>query len=551
MNLFRIRSDRKKRSIAGPITLSQSVITFIMLLVMVLSLSFFINIRVSFLNFSEQAVRGIKNSSDLAGEVKQLLTDTERLMSANSNPERRLAYENIIKSSGKISEIQERKKFNDRNVKKHIEIINSTLEELNSLVEEKIKYNSLSLKRMDELMQFLEDYQEFEGRKEWDRAFFENNTFKNTLDWYYKISSITRQAGSIFRMNILSDINETERNMMADLDELESNLYIFPASDRIFYESNLGNLKKIILGENGLINLVKEKTKISLKTTGRGNFTRTLLNDFIYISSNIFNRVIEYSELEIDKLTQMINRFYYFFLLLLLATITVSTGMVLYVRKKLIKRLLRLNDEILEKVAGFDISITVEGNDELSDMAKSFLFYENEVKQREEELNRIASQDFLTEISNRRHFMELAEKEIARGKRYGFPVTLLMLDIDYFKKINDSYGHHSGDIVLKEFTMLCNSIIRENDIFGRVGGEEFAMILPETNLEGGVVFAERLREAVEQSSWEINSATVKITVSIGAAECSCSGETLLDNVMKKADSALYRAKKEGRNKTCY
>ncbi len=539
----------KKRSIAGPITLSQSVIIFMMMLVMGLSLFFFINIRISFLNFSEQTIHGIKNSSDLNNEVKQLLIDTERLMASDSNPERRLAYEDILRSTEIIKEIQERKKFNDRNVRNHIEIITDTLNELNSLVEEKIKYNNLALEKMYDLMLFLEKYQDLERKKE--RAVFNANTFRNTISWYFKISGITRQAGAVFQMNIFYDINKTEKQIISDLAEMEKQLYDFPDSSRHFYESDLENLKKIILGETGLLNLVKEKTKISLKTTGRGNFTRTLLNDFIYISSNIFNRVIEYTEIQTARLTNLINSFFDFFLILLIATLMISIGMVLYVRKKLTKRLLRLNGEILEKVAGFDIGITVEGNDELSDMAKSFLFYENEVKLREEELNKIASQDFLTEISNRRHFIELAEKEIARGRRYSFPVILLMLDIDYFKKVNDTYGHYSGDVVLKEFTNLCKSIIRENDIFGRLGGEEFAIILPETDLDGGIKLAERLRTAVEESSWTIDDEVIKITVSIGAAECSCSSDTALEVVLKKADSALYRAKDEGRNRTCY
>ena len=147
---------------------------------------------------------------------------------------------------------------------------------------------------------------------------------------------------------------------------------------------------------------------------------------------------------------ELLNSFFIVFSVISVLALAVSVSVSVFIRKIMIKRIITLNNEILEKVAGFDIGVTVKGNDEITDMAKSFLFYENEVKKREAELREIASLDFLTETCNRRHFLELAEREFARSSRYNYSVSLLMIDIDFFKKINDTYGHHTGDIVLKK-----------------------------------------------------------------------------------------------------
>ena len=259
---------------------------------------------------------------------------------------------------------------------------------------------------------------------------------------------------------------------------------------------------------------------------------------------------MEYSEIQTDNLNKLVNSFFIIFGSVSFIAFLISISVIIFIRKTLVHRIIKLYEIILEKVAGFDIDITIEGNDEITDMANSFLYYENEVKKREAELNRIASIDFLTEINNRRHFIELAEKEIARSRRYKSPVTLLMIDIDFFKKINDTYGHHAGDKILVEFSSLCMKMIRENDIAGRIGGEEFAIMLPETCMDNGIIFADRLRKTVENTEGEIENRKLKLTISIGASGCTCSTEHTIEDMMKKADNALYKAKESGRNKVC-
>jgi diguanylate cyclase (GGDEF)-like protein len=162
------------------------------------------------------------------------------------------------------------------------------------------------------------------------------------------------------------------------------------------------------------------------------------------------------------------------------------------------------------------------------------------------ELQRLAIIDDLTGIYNRRHFFQVAHLEFERARRYNRALSIIMLDIDHFKEVNDQFGHLVGDQVLRVVTERCSQIIRETDVLGRYGGEEFILLVPETGLEGVKQLAERLRVAISETPIEARGKTVQVTASIGLA-----GLTLdcidLDQLVSMADEALYLAKNIGRN----
>lgn len=174
----------------------------------------------------------------------------------------------------------------------------------------------------------------------------------------------------------------------------------------------------------------------------------------------------------------------------------------------------------------------------------------SERKLMEEELRREAHFDYLTEVFNRRHFMERAEQELHRTIRYGNALSFLMLDIDHFKQINDRHGHKVGDEVLKALTSLCSTSLRDIDLFGRLGGEEFAVLLPQTELRTAVEVAERLRHDIANAHVPMDGKQdVQFQVSIGVSSLSSSEDTI-DVLLNKADKALYEAKNTGRNRVC-
>jgi two-component system cell cycle response regulator len=166
-----------------------------------------------------------------------------------------------------------------------------------------------------------------------------------------------------------------------------------------------------------------------------------------------------------------------------------------------------------------------------------------------QEVQRLADQDPLTACFNRRHFMSLVETEVQRAIRYQRPLSLVMLDIDGFKKFNDHFGHQAGDQVLCALVDLCQKELRSIDVIGRYGGEEFVILLPETNEAGGLKAAERLRKQINKMEIAFGKDRLSITVSMGVASLSPDNSAVqtLDMLIKRADEGLYAAKSAGGN----
>ncbi|MEB3278403.1 MAG: diguanylate cyclase [Lyngbya sp.] len=182
-------------------------------------------------------------------------------------------------------------------------------------------------------------------------------------------------------------------------------------------------------------------------------------------------------------------------------------------------------------------------------------YTKDELKKTAATLEKLAITDPLTGIFNRRHLMSIAETEFQGAIDYNRLFSIVMLDIDHFKKINDTYGHIVGDRVLKTMTQEVQSLLRKRDSFGRFGGEEFAIVLPEADLKTAEKIAERLRQAIAHLSIPISNSNspsnleIKITISLGVTTYDLDDEKL-DEMWIRADNALYQAKAKGRNQVC-
>jgi diguanylate cyclase (GGDEF)-like protein len=163
-----------------------------------------------------------------------------------------------------------------------------------------------------------------------------------------------------------------------------------------------------------------------------------------------------------------------------------------------------------------------------------------------EEIYKLAITDGLTQVANKRAMLEFLDREVARASRHHRPLSLAILDVDHFKKVNDTYGHLAGDGVLKGVAESAQRIVRKDELLARYGGEEFVLILPETPLPKAKAFAERIRQLVANETFEYEGQTIAVTVSLGVAELQPDeqGESLI----RRADAFLYQAKHEGRNR---
>jgi diguanylate cyclase (GGDEF)-like protein len=246
----------------------------------------------------------------------------------------------------------------------------------------------------------------------------------------------------------------------------------------------------------------------------------------------------------------------------LVGGLMLSIGLLAYLfGHNLVRPVRRLSEEAARVAGGnLDVDLPVTGLSEVSYLTQVFnhmvssLRYGREklsdankaLVETNKELHQLSITDGLTGLLNRKHILELLDKEISRSRRYGHPVSVLMLDIDHFKNVNDTYGHQTGDAVMRRLADCFCEAIRENDMVGRYGGEEFLILLPNSNAQNSAQTAQRIRKMVQDLEIETSGENVSVTVSIGVSSYPRYGQDA-DAVICAADAALYQAKSNGRN----
>jgi two-component system, cell cycle response regulator len=180
-----------------------------------------------------------------------------------------------------------------------------------------------------------------------------------------------------------------------------------------------------------------------------------------------------------------------------------------------------------------------------------FNFLDNMEEEFNEQLYTAANKDFLTQIYNRKYFLDRLKMEISYARRHETALSLLMLDLDFFKKVNDTHGHLAGDSVLKQFTAEIAASKRHEDLFARYGGEEFILLLRGTPKETAIQIAEKIRMKIEQFGFDVDGQNLRLTVSIGLVTFFRNNYKNDETFLRAADALLYRAKKEGRNRVYY
>ncbi|MEW6600847.1 MAG: diguanylate cyclase [Nitrospirota bacterium] len=176
---------------------------------------------------------------------------------------------------------------------------------------------------------------------------------------------------------------------------------------------------------------------------------------------------------------------------------------------------------------------------------------ESDIRESFKKLEKLAIKDGLTGLFNHRHFREVLKNEFKKAKRHSQPLSGIMIDLDYFKAVNDNYGHQYGDFVLAQSAQILKRLVRDTDFVARYGGEEFFIVLPNTDLQGAFILAERIRKVFLNNKFTKDKASETVTVSAGISATSDDNVISEDDLVANADKALYRAKWRGRNNVCY
>lgn len=537
----------KRSSIAK--TVFYSLVVLVIAIFMLSSLAFlgFFSFNKMLKHFANNSIPAIMHGARVAGLGQQLLYETGQLSDASSGSEMRIAYKSTVDKFDQIDDLISNQELpNDNRLKRELVILRQTIGELSGLVGDRITITKKTDSALNNLYNVEKELIHFDQKirqlAAGDEVFL--NQFSS---WMSKAMEIINHSGSSVSIHILYKIKRAEQYIRREYTLLEELSEDFPEEMQVeawLMEARLGGL--LFRNQSGLINLVRERMTILRKTASRSNFTRSLVSEFEIANATLFSNVVGNVSENTQVLSKQVRQLMWCFALFSFFALSASVAALFYIRRNLTNRLISLNNSILGGMAGEKIVIQDQGNDEISDMARSFKFYVDEVVTRENKLIKLATQDSLTGVSNRRCFLENGGKELTRTRRSGKPVTFFMMDIDHFKTINDTLGHHTGDEVLKKISNICMDTLREMDLFGRIGGEEFAALLPETDLSEGLVVAERLRELIETSEWFIDGNTVSCSVSIGVAQ-SCLDDISLNDLMKRSDAALYVAKNKGRN----
>lgn len=537
-----------RTSISRTVRIGLSVITLSLIIISGLTLVSLYSFKGALNLLAKDTIPQVVLDASNVSRFDNLLVETERLAAASSESSRRIAYKSIQANNSDI-----RTKFSNEitvfeELNNELVVLERVLADLNQLIARRIKINKQSNIKVLGLFELIQDVVAFKNNSylqqinEADRNFI--------IEWVNTSVHMLSLAGESSTLTTLYKLKRIESTLKSDAEKLKelSGKIPWPYKEKLVLLEK--RLNSELLGTNGLIALMHSRLKIAIESASRANFAKKVVSDFKATQTTLFNELIDDAANTTSRLNNNVEKMTSVLFVLYFILLSSIAWVIYYFHHNLVLRLVNLNSAILERIAGREANIIETRNDELTDMTKSFIYYEKEVIKRETALNEVAMKDSLTGLSNRRHFMEIMASEVARCTRYQKNLSLLMLDIDFFKKINDTYGHFSGDVVLKQIAVLLTKELREVDTVARLGGEEFAVLLPETKRKEALLLAERIRLVVDEYSFEDEGNNIHCTVSIGVAVCS-KGNNCFGDLLKEADRALYLAKEQGRNQVCY
>ncbi len=306
----------------------------------------------------------------------------------------------------------------------------------------------------------------------------------------------------------------------------------------------------LIDGDASVFSIRQMQIATEQKLQGGAGNTNLRANQLVYAVTSLSADLRRLTNQAREEGRQSVHRATIRASIVLLIAAVIDATLVAYLQVSVLRRLVALRNGVVSSAAGSPVPVADDGADEIGDLARSLRHFIEQIGIKEEELRRLAATDVLTGLANRREFISRGTDEVLRAKRYNSHVCVLMMDIDHFKKVNDTWGHAVGDDVIRQVAAIARDVCRAVDVVGRIGGEEFAVLLPETDRQGALIVAERLRETVAGRTVSLSGGqTLGVSISIGLAEMTREDGDL-SHLLGRADAALYEAKQQGRNRVC-
>jgi diguanylate cyclase (GGDEF)-like protein len=347
-------------------------------------------------------------------------------------------------------------------------------------------------------------------------------------------------AAILYQASLASDLSDIERGrraVRALLDQRPANGLPLPGPQ----------IAALFDGDSSLFSIRQGQIALEQKLQGGAGNTNLRANQLVYAVTSLSAELRRLTQQAREDGRQRAHRATIHASIVLLIAALIDAALVAYLHISVLRRLVALRNGVVSSAAGSPAPVADDGRDEIGDLARSLRHFIEQIGLKEEELRRLAATDALTGLANRREFMTRGAAEIIRTQRYNFDVCVMMIDIDHFKKVNDTWGHAAGDEAIRQVASIARNLCRAVDVVARIGGEEFAVLLLQTDMAGGLSLAERLREAVAGSALSLaGGQTVKVSVSVGLAKLAPQDGDL-SHLLARADAALYEAKQLGRN----
>ena len=474
----------------------------------------------------------VMSYAKMYSQVNELTYATDSLAIANSQGQRRIAFDDL---KVKISAIRPRvvELGNAQRLLMQLDVIAQEIDALNALIEEQLTISDLLLKQRRAVYRIH------------DIAIHDEELAHS--DFAHTVSRLVIMAEEGLSFKRLNKIKNTSRNITKFYNRSIETLN-FEDSQKLL----LSDLYEGLVAADGAMAMKIQSLRVLGRTHGRADFVRNLVIDYARLAEyesfkyngTVLEDIKDFSE-TVDAQTKTLGS-------AAIVTFVVIIIIVFYIQRRLIRRLVLLNKKVVSRLAGESIDLKVGGKDEITAIAKSFEEFAQTIERQKQELLKSSLTDGLTNVANRRGLDKAIKNLLLSAQRQQWPIAILMMDIDNFKTYNDYYGHIEGDECLQKIASALKSVMRRpEDFVARYGGEEFVCLLPNTPLSGAEIVADSILEQLKKDHIPHQRSDVAdyVTLSIGITVYNAEKEESSDSLLKLADTALYRAKKSGKN--CY